>query len=100
MSRGQLRNDSASIAAKDLASSVYSRAVRKAAELLGGRDALARQLQVGRADIDKWIADQAKPPREVFLRVVDVIIDDNGPASEPAEPSAPKDAACAEAWRD
>ena len=71
-----------------MAPSVYSRAVRKAAELVGGREKLSRTLQVPLAEIEKWLADQAKPPREIFLRVVDLIIDDNGVA----DPSAPADA--------
>jgi len=82
-------------------SSVYSRAVRKAAELLGGRDKLARTLQVPVSEIEKWITEQKKPPREIFLRVVDVIIDDSGmPESSPAEPPPAQDASGASAWTD
>jgi hypothetical protein len=81
--------------------SVYSRAVRKAAEIVGGREKLARTLQVPVAEIEKWLADQKKPPREVFLRVVDLIIDDDGVAQDPsgpAEPAAPKDCASGGPW--
>ena len=76
--------------------SVYSRAVQKAAELLGGREKLSRVLQVPGAEIDKWIADQAKPPREVFLRVVDLILDESAPAGDAGdaqEPPPSRDAA-------
>jgi hypothetical protein len=75
--------------------SVYSRALIKAAELLGGRAELARMLQVPGAEIDRWIADDAKPPREVFLRVVDIILDETsiGGADEPADPLPDRDAA-------
>lgn len=77
------------------AASVYSRALKKAAELLGGREQLARVLQVPAAEIDKWIADEGKPPRDVFLRIVDLILDESrsgeGPDSE--EPPPPRDAA-------
>ena len=83
------RNDSAVTAA-----SVYSRALLKAAELLGGRAELARMLQVPGAEIDRWIADEEKPPREMFLRVVDIILDEtSAAASEPAEPPPDRDAA-------
>ena len=83
------RNDSAVTAA-----SVYSRALLKAAELLGGRAELARMLQVPGAEIDRWIADEEKPPREMFLRVVDIILDETSAgASEPAEPPPGRDAA-------
>ena len=61
------------------AASVYSRALLKAAELLGGRDALAKILQVPSAELERWIADEAKPPREMFLRVVDIILDETTP---------------------
>jgi len=59
--------------------SVYSRALQKAAELVGDRDRLAHVLHVPRADIDRWIADLAKPPREIFLRIVDLILDETAP---------------------
>lgn len=75
---------------------VHSRALQKAEELLGGRRNLAKFLQVPAAEIDKWIADQAKPPREIFLRVVDLILDETRPASgdeESQEPPPARDAA-------
>jgi hypothetical protein len=77
------------------AASVYSRALRKAAELLGGRGQLAKVLQVPVAEIDKWIADQGKPPRDIFLRVVDLILDESvsGSDSDPQDPPPPHDAA-------
>lgn len=42
-----------------------------------------------RADIDKWIADEAKPPREVFLRIVDLILDESGPGGDVGEKPEP-----------
>jgi len=83
--------------------SVYSRAVQKAAELLGGREKLSKMLQVPGAEIDKWIADQAKPPREVFLRVVDLILDETGPsgdAGDAQEARPARDAAGASRYLD
>jgi hypothetical protein len=75
----RLRND-----ARVTAISVYSRALAKAAELLGGRP-----------DIEKWIGDDGKPPREIFLRVVDIILDEtSAPGSDDtAEPPPGRDAA-------
>lgn len=75
--------------------SVYSRALQKAAELLGGRDQLSRALQVPKAAIDQWIAGEGKPPREVFLRVVDLILDESAPGAgtEPQDSPPPRDAA-------
>jgi hypothetical protein len=77
-----------------VASSVYSRAVRKAAELLGGRENLARILNIPVADVNKWIGGE-KPPREIFLRVVDLIIDETAPPGDSAESddAAPRDCA-------
>lgn len=62
--------------------SVYSRALLKAAELLGGRAELARVLQVPQASVDLWIADEAKPAREVFLRIVDIILDETAAGAD------------------
>ena len=75
--------------------SVYSRALTRAAQLLGGRDKLAKVLQVSTTELDKWIADRAKPPREVFLRIVDLILDETRQAGDgdAAEPPPSRDAA-------
>ena len=72
---------------------VYSRAVRKAAEMLGGREELARALQVAQAEIDRWILGEKKPPREVFLRVVDILIEDSAGNDASGEPPAGREAA-------
>lgn len=61
-----------------MTASIYSRALLKAAELVGGRAELARALQVPITEIDRWIAEEAKPPRETFLRIVDIILDETG----------------------
>lgn len=78
-----------------MAASVYSRALLKAAEILGGQDALRRKLRVPAADLQKWIDDKAVPPAGIFLTVVDLIIEETAPpaGSEPADPPAPRDAA-------
>jgi hypothetical protein len=78
-----------------MTASVYSRALLKASDLVGGRERLAKLLQVPKADLDRWIADQVKPPREVFLRIVDLILDETAPAQEagPQDPPPPRDAA-------
>jgi hypothetical protein len=85
----RLRND-----ARVTAASVYSRALAKAAELLGGRAELARMLQVPIADIERWLADEGKPPRELFLRVVDIILDETGGGGtdDTSEPPRGRDA--------
>jgi len=79
----------------DMTVSVYSRALRRAAELLGGREKLVKLLQIPAADLDSWIADRAKPPRDIFLRVVDLILDETAQSGGggTAEPPASRDAA-------
>jgi hypothetical protein len=75
--------------------SVYSRALLRAAELLGGRDRLATALRVSRDELDSWIGSAAKPPREVFLRAVDIILDETSVAADPNDTpdTPPHDAA-------
>ena len=82
--------------------SVYSRAVRKAAELVGGCDKLSRTLQMPLAEIEKWIAGEAKPPREIFLRIVDLILDETSASGEAGdrEPPPSRDAAGANRYLD
>lgn len=66
--------------------------------MLGGRRALAERLGVKAAEIEKWIAGKAPLPRDIFLRVVDMIIDELAPdadADEPGDPPAPRSSA---AW--
>jgi hypothetical protein len=62
---------------------------------MGGRDQLARVLRVPRDELDKWVGGDAKPPREVFLRVVDIILDETavGDGANDAPDSPPRDAA-------
>jgi len=76
-----------------VAASVHSRALRKAVEILGDRARLARYLQVPESELQKWLEDQAKPPRAIFLRVVDLIIDETPAPSDDPEPPAPRDCA-------
>jgi hypothetical protein len=58
-----------------MSASVHSRAVQRAAQLAGGRQALADRLDLTRPDIDAWIADQARPTMPVLLRIVELILD-------------------------
>ena len=75
--------------------SVYSRTLQKAAEAKGGSKKLARLLRVPLADLEKWIADKDEPPMSIFLKAVDLVLDESNPpgASEPGGPAAPRDCA-------
>lgn len=80
-----------------MAASVQIRALQKAIELAGGRRALAERLGVGSKDLEKWLAGKADIPRDVFMRVVELIIDELAPdaGDESADPPAPRSSA---AW--
>ena len=82
-----------------MAESVYCRTLRKAAELIGGQAKLCRHLRVPADELQKWLEDRAAPPIGVFLRAVDLILEETpapGGASEPPESPAPRDCAPAE----
>ena len=77
-----------------MASSVYSRTLTKAAELVGGEAKLCKALRVPAAELRRWIADQAAPPMGTFLRAVDIVLSQTLPStSEGSEPSEPRDCA-------
>ena len=83
---------------RPMAASVQMRALHKAVEIAGGRRALAGRLGVKAADLEKWMSGKAELPREVFLQVVELIIDELTPdadASESGDPPAPRSSA---AW--
>lgn len=77
-----------------MAVSVFSRVLRKAAELIGSREKLCKHLRVSRADLDRWIAGEAEPPTAIFHKAIHLVIDELPlpPGSEPPEPPAPRDA--------
>jgi hypothetical protein len=60
-------------------STVISRTLQKAAEMAGGEKALARKLRVPLGELDKWIAGDAKPPMAIFLKAVDVVLEEAPP---------------------
>jgi hypothetical protein len=77
-----------------VAASVYSRTLRKASELWGGHAKLCRHLRVPMSDLEKWIADKAVPPMGIFLRAVDLILEETPvPPSDTGsdDPAAPRD---------
>jgi hypothetical protein len=81
---------------------VYSRAMRKAIALYEGKDKLARYLNVPVAEIDKWLSGE-EPPRDIFLRVIDIILDETGSSddgSAAGDSSPSRDASAGRAQRD
>lgn len=53
---------------------VYARTLHRACELLGGLDALSTELGVPAASLTRWIGGLEKPPMEVFLAAVDIVL--------------------------
>jgi hypothetical protein len=79
---------------KEMVDRVYSKTFHKAAELLGDRKALARELRVPLADLERWIAGTTKPPLQMFLKAIDLVLDETAPQgglSEPSDGAPPHD---------
>jgi hypothetical protein len=53
-----------------------SRTLRIAASLLGGPRRLAHHLGVSAPDVIAWLSGSTEPPREAFLRALEVILKD------------------------
>jgi hypothetical protein len=53
---------------------VQASTVRHAAEIVGGVEVLAAQLDVGGEDIDAWLAGKAAIPDHIFLRCVNMLV--------------------------
>jgi len=53
---------------------VYARTLHRACEVLGGLDALSRQLNVPPAKLTRWIGGAEPPPLDVFLAAVDIVL--------------------------
>ena len=58
-----------------MAYGVRARALRRAAQILGGEIQLSRYLRVSVLSVTVWMAGAEPPPTDVFLRAVDVIVD-------------------------
>jgi hypothetical protein len=53
----------------------YQITIARTAELLGGMDKLRAELQVPLADLQRWNQGYEKPPADVLLRVVQLLIE-------------------------
>lgn len=81
-----------------MTSSVYARTFQKAVQLAGGQKRLARHLRVPIAELEKWLAGKEAPPTAIFLKAVDLVLEETArpPGSDAADPPAPRDCATAE----
>jgi hypothetical protein len=55
--------------------SVQARALHRASAVVGGLQALAIHLKVSDEHIREWMFDVGSPPNGVFLRVIDLLLD-------------------------
>ena len=55
--------------------SVQARALHRASTAIGGLQALAAHLKVSDEHIREWMFDVGSPPNGVFLRVIDLLLD-------------------------
>ena len=53
---------------------VHTRALQRAAEILGSTQALRACLDVSQAQLAMWMRGQAPLPADVFLQLVDVLL--------------------------
>ena len=56
---------------------VYAGVLLRAAEILGGQEALVDYLGVPPARLDPWLRGETDPPPDVFLRSVDLVVEHN-----------------------
>ena len=54
---------------------IHTRALRRAAKILGGEDKLRTHLGATEIDYSSWLG-QKELPRNIFLRLVDIITDE------------------------
>ena len=60
--------------------SVYARALRRAADILGGKDKLRAALHVPMHSLEEWLEGRSEPPTDVFLKAVDILSTPTGSA--------------------
>jgi hypothetical protein len=78
-----------------MASIVYFRTLQKAADLLGGRKNLARHLRVPIGELENWMSGSQVPPIGVFLKAVDLVLDETGAPRDTDAGEAPPPQDCA-----
>ena len=66
-------------------------AIRRAASMMGGLEALAERLKLSARQLDYWMSDIGTPPDTVFFDVIDIIIERAGkPAPDLQDASVEK----------
>ena len=60
----------------------YRATLVRAAQILGGVPALSRRLQVPMLDVKRWLAGAQKPSMGIFLKVIDILIEEGKTSGE------------------
>jgi len=60
----------------------YRAALVRAAVLVGGAVPLSRRLQIPMPDLTRWLAGDGRPSMGTFLRVIDVLLEEQGRGRE------------------
>ncbi len=58
-----------------MALGVHAKALQRAAAIVGGEDELRAALQAQPDTFERWKDGREEMPQEVFLRIVDIIVD-------------------------
>jgi hypothetical protein len=58
-----------------MANGMHMQALQRASDILGGSPELRGYLKVSAVALALWMSGQAAPPTEVFLKIVDLIVE-------------------------
>ncbi len=58
-------------------STVHAKTLQRAAEILGGEQQLALKLKVTPSHLALWIQGIEQPPGDIFLKAVDLVVDND-----------------------
>jgi hypothetical protein len=58
-----------------MANGMHMQALRRASDILGGSPELRVYLKVSTVALGIWMSGHAAPPTEIFLKVVDLIVE-------------------------
>jgi DNA-binding transcriptional regulator YdaS (Cro superfamily) len=62
---------------------VHAQTLRRAAQVLGGTEQLARHLAVKPSQLALWMGDAEPTPPDIFLKAVDLLAEHDDPGKRP-----------------
>lgn len=69
--------------------SVHAKTLQRAAEIVGGEQQLALRLKVTPSHLALWIQGIEPPPGDIFLKAVDLVVDNDVLSKLPAGSTPP-----------